>query len=257
MLFYVAALAVALTSCTNDAEVEPGLATINLSITSNDDMTVHTRTSQTANNSLWYAQVGDEEQIHVNELEGKTYQPSEKTIKVSSHTNLDAALEADGGAGEAYYEASQNFNLKAGVNNISFDCGTAKNSKVSVDWSGANGVAGLSMTNVVATQTGRTDYTFESTGTSAFFKTGENIECTINYTYNGEDKTITKPITSPKAATEYKLMIRANSNGSITTITISYEDTFNDGGTTSVTIDAATGAETSAGTSAATGAEAA
>ena len=245
MLFYVAALAVALTSCTNDAEVEPGLATINLSITSNDDMTVHTRGTQYADKNVWYAQVGGEEQIHVNELVGKTYEKGETTIKVSSHTNLDAALEADGGAGEAYYEASQNVNLKAGVNNISFSCGTAKNSKVSVDWSRANGVAGLSMTNVVATQTGRT-YTFASTGTGAFFKTGENIECTINYTYNGEDKTITKPITSPKAATEYKLMIRANSNGSITTITISYEDAFNDGGTTSVTIDAATGAETSA-----------
>ena len=125
-LFYVAALAVALTSCTNDAEVEPGLATINLSITSDNDMTVHTRAPQTADNSVWYAQVGNEEQIHVNELVGKTYQPSEKIIKVSSHASLDAALQAKEGAGEAYYEASQKVNLKAGVNNISFNCGTAQ-----------------------------------------------------------------------------------------------------------------------------------
>lgn len=246
MLFYVAALAVALTSCTNDAEVEPGLATINLSITSDNDMTVHTRAPQKADNSVWYAQVGDEEQIHVNELVGKTYQPSEKTIKVSSHASLDAALQANGGAGEAYYEASQNVNLEAGVNNISFSCGTAKNSKVSVDWSGANGVSGLSMTNIVATQNGRAEYTYANSGTNAFFKAGENIECTINYNYNGSNKTISKTITTPLAATEYKLLIRANTNGSITTITISYEDAFNDGGTTSVTIDAATGAETSA-----------
>ena len=252
MLFYVAALAVALTSCTNDAEVEPGLATINLSITSNDDMTVHTRATKYADKNVWYAQVGDERQIHVNQLEGKTYQEGEKTIKVSSHASLDAALEADGGAGEAYYEASQNFNLKAGVNNISFDCGTAKNSKVSVDWSGATNVAVLRMTNVVATQTGRTDYTFESTGTSAFFKTRDDITCTIKYTYNGANKTISKTITTPEAATEYKLMIKANTNGSITTITISYDNAFNDGGTTPVTIDAATGAETSAGTGAET-----
>ena len=243
MLFYVAALAVALTSCTNDAEVEPGLATINLSITSNDDMTVHTRATKYADKTVWYAQVGGENQIHVSELVGKTYQPGEKTIKVSSHTNLDAALQANGGAGEAYYEASQNVNLVAGINNISFSCGTAKNSKVSVDWSRATNVAVLSMTNVVAKQTGRTDYTFASTGTSAFFKTGENIKCTINYTYNGANKTITKTITSPVAATEYKLVISANTNGSITTITITYDDAFTDGGTTSVTIDAATGAE--------------
>lgn len=246
MLFYVAALAVALTSCTNDAEVEPGLATINLSITSDNDMTVHTRAPQNADKSVWYAQVGDEEQIHVNELVGKTYQPSEKTIKVSSHASLDAALQAKEGAGEAYYEASQNVKLEAGVNNISFSCGTAKNSKVSVDWSGANGVAGLSMTNVVATQTGRTAYTYANSGTNAFFKAGENIECTINYTYNGANKTISKTIMAPAAATEYKLMITANDNGSITTITISYDDTFEEGSTTSVTIDAATGAETSA-----------
>ena len=53
MLFYVAALAVALTSCTNDAEVEPGLATINLSITSDNDMTVHTRGTKYADKSVW------------------------------------------------------------------------------------------------------------------------------------------------------------------------------------------------------------
>lgn len=246
MLFYVAALAVALTSCTNDAEVEPGLATINLSITSDNDMTVHTRATQYANKSVWYAQVGDESQIHVNDLEGKTYQPGDKTIKVSSHTNLDAAIQANGGAGEAYYEASQVVDLVAGVNNISFNCGTAKNSKVSVDWSGANGVRGLTMTNVVATQNGRTDYTYATSGKSAFFKTVDNITCTINYNYNDSDKSITKTIKAPAAATEYKLMITANDNGSITTITISYDDTFEEGSTTSVTIDAATGAETSA-----------
>lgn len=246
MLFYVAALAVALTSCTNDAEVEPGLATINLSITSNDDMTVHTRAPQTANNNVWYAQVGGESQIHVNELEGKTYQPGDKTIKVSSHASLNAALQANKGAGEAYYEASQNVKLVAGVNNISFNCGTAQNSKVSVDWSRAKGVSGLTMTNVVATQTGRTNYTYATSGTSAFFKTADDITCTINYKYNGSDKSITKTITNPAAATEYKLMITANTNGSITTITITYEDTFAEGSTTSVTIDAATGAETSA-----------
>ena len=253
MLFYVAALAVALTSCTNDAEVEPGLATINLSITSNDDMTVHTRATKYADNSVWYAQVGGENQIHVSELVGKTYQPGRKTIKVSSHTNLDAALQANDGAGEAYYEASQDVNLEAGVNNISFSCGTAKNSKVSVDWSETNGVSGLSMTNVVATQNGRTAYTYSTSGTSAFFKTEADIICTINYNYNGSNKSISKTIEAPVEATEYKLMIKANTNGSITTITISYEDAFKDGGTTSVTIDAATGAETSA----ATGAEAA
>lgn len=245
MLFYVAALAVALTSCTNDAEVEPGLATINLSITSNDDMTVHTRASQNANNSLWYAKVGDESQIRVSELVGKTYKPERKTIKVSSHESPDAALQADGGAGEAYYEASKDVNLVAGVNDIRFDCGTAKNSKVSVDWSETNGVSGLSMTNIVATQNGRTDYTYATSGTSAFFKTAADITCTINYNYNGSDKTISKTITTPLAATEYKLVISANTNGSITTITITYDDAFTEGGTTSVTIDAATGGEAS------------
>lgn len=243
MFFCAAAIAAVFTSCSNEATLEPNMASINLSITSNDELTVHTRATQNADKSVWYAQVGTESQIHVDQLVGKTYQPGEKTIKVSSHTNLDAALQANGGAGEAYYEASQNVNLVAGINNISFSCGTAKNSKVSVDWSRATNVAVLSMTNVVAKQTGRTDYTFASTGTSAFFKTGENIECTIIYTYNGANKTITKTITSPVAATEYKLVISANTNGSITTITITYDDAFTDGGTTSVTIDAATGAE--------------
>lgn len=245
MLFYVAAMAAAFTSCTNDTEVEPGLATINLSITSDNDMTVHTRAPQTANKSVWYAQVGDESQIRVNELEGNTYKPGEKTIKVSSHASLNAALQANVGAGEAYYEASQVVKLVAGVNNISFNCGKAQNSKVSVDWSGANGVSGLTMTNVVATQTGRTGYTYATSGTSAFFNTADDITCTINYNYNGSDKSIIKTIKAPAAATEYKLMITANTNGSITTITIKYDDAFTEENTPSVTIDAATGDEAS------------
>ena len=69
------------------------------------------------------------------------------------------------------------------------------------------------------------------------------MTCTLNYTFNNVSKSISKTINTTAAATNYKLNISATSNGTITTITINYDDTFSDGEATSVTIDAATGEE--------------
>ena len=103
--------------------------------------------------------------------------------------------------------------------------------------------AGLSMTNVEASQTSRTKYTYSnaSSNQSAYFKAGENITCTINYTYNNVPRTLNKTFSSPAAATEYKLNVSADNNGTITTITINYDANFETGKTTSITINAATG----------------
>lgn len=248
--------AMTLCSCMSEEEMfqplDNSLATIELNISNNEELNVSTRADQTVSDlTQWYAQVGENPQTTADQLQGKTYTPGSYNITVSSHTSLEAALANDNNssAGAPYYTANDNVTLNAGTNLLTFNCGTAQNSKITVDWTGATGVNGLTFNNVKATQDGRT-YTYTDCGTTskyAFFAAGEgkSVSCVLNYTFNGESKTISKTINTTATATNYKLTIKANSNGTITTITINYDDTFSDGEATSVTIDAATGSEVS------------
>lgn len=242
------ATASSFTSCTSDVNIEPAddnVATIQFYISSDDDINIYnTRAIQTADNSKWFAQIGTEAQGNVIDLVGKTFTPGEYSIKVSNFPDIVSALEHNDGVGAAYYEATQQVTLAKGLNTVSIACGKAQNSKISVNWDGTNDVQGLSMTNVEASQqTGNRSYTFTSSESGAFFYANSDIECVINYTYNGTQKTVTKTINNPQPATEYKLVVTANSNGTIITMSVTYDDEFADGGTTSTEIDAATGEE--------------
>lgn len=246
--------AMTLCSCMSEEEMfqplDNSLATIELNISNNEELNVSTRAAQTVLDfTQWYASATkDAESTPVagiskaSDLVGKTFEPGSYTFKVSNHENLAASLANASSAGAAYYEASVTKDLVKGVNTLTLDCGTAKNSKITVDWSGTSGVTGLTFNNVTATQDSRT-YTYDTSGNSAFFDAGEgkNVSCTLNYTFNGTEKQLPKDIAVANAATNYKLTIKANSNGTITTITINYDDGFTEGTTETVTIDAATG----------------
>ena len=246
--------AMTLCSCMSEEEMfqplDNSLATIELNISNNEELNVSTRAAQPVSDlTQWYAQVGENPQTTADQLQGKTYKPGSYNITVSSHTSLEAALANDNNssAGAPYYTANDNVTLNAGTNLLTFNCGTAQNSKITVDWTGATGVNGLTFNNVKATQNGRT-YTYTDCGTTskyAFFAAGEgkSVSCVLNYTFNGESKTISKTINTTATATNYKLTIKANSNGTITTITINYDNGFTEGTTETVTIDAATGEE--------------
>ena len=247
--------AMTLCSCMSEEEMfqplDNSLATIELNISNNEELNVSTRATVSNDDlSQWYASATkDAESTSVDgiskasDLVGKTFEPGSYTFKVSNHENLAASLANASSAGAAYYEASVTQTLVKGVNTLTFDCGTAKNSKITVDWSGTNGVEGLTFTNVIATQDARS-YTYSENG-SAFFEAGKGkkVSCTLNYTFNGAEKQLPKDIAVANAATNYKLTITANSNGTITTITINYDNGFTEGATETVTIDAATGEE--------------
>lgn len=241
------AAALFLGSCTNEKAEWAKTSTtakdarISLNI-SNDDEMIVTRTVVNANNEEWFAKVDDGTMAAASGITGQSYTAASHTITVASHQSEDAAYTANSGAGAAYYEKAETVTLQKGTNTVSIECGKAKNSKLTIDWSGANGVTGLTMKSVTATQTEKSrNYSYTTTGSSAFFYAGTEIAYTINYTFNSENKTITGTISAPAAATEYKLTVSANSNGTITTLSISYDDEFTDGGTTTETIDAATG----------------
>lgn len=236
------AAALGFTAC--QSEVDPfedggKTATIDLSIT--NDNAMQSRATLTADNSKWFAKVGDEDWSTASAIVGKTYTPKDYTIVVGNYKSEADALAANEGAGDAYYTLSQTVTLAKGVNEVSFACGTAKNSKVTVDWSGTAGVAGLVMTGVEAVQ-GSRNYTYTVNG-GAYFSANTDVVCTIKYKYNNADKTIVKTISNPAAATDYALNIGADEKGTITTLTITYDDYMNTGAATSTTINAATGAE--------------
>lgn len=248
--------AMTLCSCMSEEEMfqplDNSLATIELNISNNEELNVSTRAAQTVSDfTQWYASATkDAESTPVDDitkasdLVSKTFVPGSYTFKVASHESLAASLANGGSAGAAYYEASVTKDLVKGVNTLTFNCETAKNSKITVDWSGTSGVTGLTFNNVTATQDTRT-YTYDTSGNSAFFDAGQDktVSCTLNYTFNNVSKSISKTINTTAAATNYKLNISANSNGTITTITINYDDGFTEGTTETVTIDAATGEE--------------
>ena len=248
LMTVVAALAAAsFTSCSNEMDmfdpISSEKATIDLNIT-NDDAVV-TRAIQNATTSAWWAKMGDNDWAYANTLEGKTYTPDTYTIQVGNFKSQAEAM-PNGEAGAAYYTLTKSVKLVKGTNTVEFACGTAKNGKVTVDWSGTADVAGLTMTSVAASQvatetTPARTYTYTAGG-DAYFYAGAEVTFTINYTYNSVAKTITKKIT-PAAATQYAFNVSANSNGTITTLTITYDDGMTNGDPTTTTIDAATGAE--------------
>lgn len=237
---------VSFSSCSNDLDVNPseqdGLATIRLNISSDIDFVSQTRA--TANNTEWYAQMDDQTQGKVSDLIGENYTLGNHNITVSNYPSQASAMSANSGAGAAYYEKVKQVTLRAGVNSVSIDCGKALNCRLKADWSGTSGVSGLTVNNVVATQSPSSrSYTYTSDGTTAYFYAGEQIDCVINYTHNGVSKTISKSFDTPAAATEYHLEVTANRNGTIVTIEITFDDAFSTGDTSSTTIDAATGEE--------------
>lgn len=247
LLASAALAALSFTSCNKEVDMfEPigsEKATINFNITSDD--AVATRATQNATTSEWWAKMGENEWAYANTLENKTYTPGDYTIQVGNYKSQAEAM-PNNEAGAPYYTLTKSVTLVTGTNTVAFECGKAKNGKVTVDWSGTSGVQGLAVTSVAASQvstetTPARTYTY-STGGTAYFYAGAEVTFTINYTYNSVGKTITKKIT-PAAATQYAFNVSANTNGTITTLTITYNDELTNGGTTSTQIDAATGNE--------------
>jgi len=247
LLASAALAALSFTSCNKEVDMfEPigsEKATINFNITSDD--AVDTRAIQGATTSEWWAKMGENAWAYANTLENKTYTPGDYTIQVGNYMSQADAM-PNNEAGAPYYTLTKSVTLVKGTNTVAFACGTAKNGKVNVDWTGTAGVAGLTMTSVAASQvatenTPARTYTYTAGGT-AYFYAGAEVTFTINYTYNSVAKTITKKIT-PAAATQYAFNVSANSNGTITTLTITYDDGMANGDATSTTINAATGNE--------------
>ena len=250
-----ATLAAAFTSCMSEEDTmfqpyETSLATIELNVSNNPELSVWTRGVTNVNNSelgKWYAKVDDEDYRAASQIGNKGYTTGDHTIYVSSHSTEDAAYTANSGAGAPYYEGRNTVNLQKGTNNVSVDCGQAQNAKITVNWNAAEINGLLDIKSVFAEQKNGENttrsYTYSNEG-EAFFKAGQNVTLTLNYTYQSVEKSATALISALVPATNYNLTIASTDDGKITTLTITYNNTFDDGGTTTIKIDAATGEPT-------------
>lgn len=261
ILFASAALAaLSFTSCSNEVDMFDSLneerATINLNITNDDEILTRATNTITGDGlSAWLIKVGDNAWIAANTVQEKSYPTGSYTIKVGQYQSLAAAM-PNNDPGHPYYAAEKSVNLQTGANSVTFECGTAQNAKLTVNWSGAASNSDISVTSVGVKQYNDPEITTPdeekllrtysyTSGGSAYFYAGQKAFCTINYSYKSTPKTaIVKVLSALAAAKEYKFNINANTNGTITTLTITYDDTFDStGDPTVVTIDAATGNE--------------
>lgn len=252
----VAVVAAAFAACSSEVEPAPaasGEATIVLNVSNDNEMKVATTRASVTNSDLsqWTAKVTKnseaEQTTTADQLSGMTFKENDAvTITVSNYKDLATAM-PEKAAGNAYYEGttSEKKTLKAGANPITISCGKAKNCRVKATWTNTELIKIKDIETKQPTDGTARSYTFTEPNTVAYYYASQNIEYTIHYTFNNNEvtKNLTgKSIANPEAAKEYVLNVVSNSNGSIT-INIEYDDAFDKGEGTSITIDAVTGEE--------------
>ena len=126
---------------------------------------------------------------------------------------------------------------------VAIDCGKAKNAQFSINSTNFSGSA-LAV-NVTSPRT----LTFSNTanpstiGNEAFFAPNAELTFTITYTINDIPKTsAAKTFTLGGAGTASTLTIASNQNGTIS-VTITYDDAYTDGSSSTINIDGASGEE--------------
>lgn len=269
--FFMCAVAVAatmsLTSCLSEEEVnlENGeKGTINVSIEA--DNSLATRAS-VATVTDWYAFVDGEgtdndfgtgeTHLQMTDLATTKFPYGTYSVTVSNFANMAAAHKTNSNLGAAYYEGTESATVRANdATNVTINCGKAKNVKFDVTQTGFDGTeeTGLYFTNVSITSndkeaaritgTGDTNFSALTTSTSAFFQAGTKLGYTINWKKDGTDKHYNGEITLAGAGTQNYLSLAINADGTITianTTGITYDETWTDGTTQTITVNAETG----------------
>lgn len=245
----IIALALSATACVSDADLDvaDNKGFINVSVSADNSM--ETRGTVPVDNiGDWTIMVGG------TKWEGPTQGISAGTYTVTAtnYANINDALAANEAYGEAWYSGKkESVKITAGQQtSVSIECGKAQNARVRADIQ--PDMPSITDVQIVVYKTNDTSRKpiLSTTKTTAYFEasTAESsvsITYVISYKYgNNSNRTElpTKTLTLGMAAQENVIKITSNTNGSIN-ISVSYDDTFDDGGKESITIDAATGNE--------------
>lgn len=242
-LIFIAAAAM-LCACTkqNGSLAEVGYGYIDLGL-STDNEVVTKAEANVGDLTNWTVKVGGTSYTGA----GQKIAAGKYTISASNYTDEATAIASNSGWGDAFYSGSTaNVTVTAGqTTEASIACGKAKNARLAVEFALGSDFTDYKVTVTKEGVSNGLVFNTENASTAkAYFTAGkENIAYSISYTYKEEAKTpINKTVTLGGAATEKKIRVASNTNGTIT-ITVTRDEEFGDGGSESVTIDAATGAE--------------
>ena len=226
-----------------DEDQNYGYLTLNLS--SDNDVNLTKATQTVTDLGSWNVTVsqtgGSSVSCKASELSGMAFAAGTYTVSVNNYVDDVAACAANSNWGAARYEGSASVIVEKGKSNpVTVACGTAKNARFKVVF--ADSFTAICTGDYSLTTTGgRTlAFTKDTESKLAYYAAGATVGYTLHYTYNGVSKNPTGSFTMGGAATEKTITISANNNGTIS-LTISYDDTFTDGGSETVKIDAATG----------------
>ncbi len=240
-IFTLVSLAAAVCACSKNGITPSDYGYIEVAGISND-VTVTTKATQNVTDlNGWTIKVGETAYTGSDQkFTAGTY-----TVTASNYADEAAANASEYGWGDAFYTGSNSVTVTAGQTaDVTIACGKAQNARLAVVFNTATFGSFITDYSVTVTKDGvEGGLKFDSTNTGkkAYFAANTaNVAYTIKYKYNGAEKQAGGTITLGAAATEKKITISANNNGTIT-VTISYDDEFTDGGGDSFEIDAATG----------------
>ena len=234
-------LAAIICACNKNEPVGTGYGYIEVAGISND-VTVTTKATQNVTDlSGWTIKVGETVYTGSNQkFTAGTY-----TVTASNYADEAAANASESGWGDAFYTGSNSVTVTAGQTaDVTIACGKAHNARLAVVFNTETFGSFITDYSVTVTKDGVLEglvFNYANTDAKAYFAANTaNVAYTIKYKYNGAEKQANGTITLGAAATEKKITISANNNGTIT-VAISYDDEFTDGGGDSFEIDAATG----------------
>ena len=236
----IIALALSATACVSDADLDvaDNKGYINVSVSADNSM--ETRAVQTVSDfSGWTVKVG--ETAWTGSTQG--FSAGTYTVTAMNYNDVAAALEANNSYGAAWYTGTQeSVQITAGQQtSVTIQCGKAKNARVRAEI--ADNMPSISDVQIKVYKTGDSSRqpVLSTTNTTAYFEASTEISYEISYQYNGGSKTLSpQTLTLGAAGYENVISIKSNQNGSIN-ITVSYDGEFTPNGTSTITIDAATG----------------
>ena len=247
----IIALALSATACVSDADLDvaDNKGYINVSVSADNSMETRAKQTVTADdlNNHWIIKVGETVWTGPTQsISAGTY-----TVTATNYEDINAALTANESYGDAWYSGETSVQIKAGEQaNATIDCERAKNARVRADIQ--PDMPSITDVQIKVYKAGDTDRqpVLSIGNTTAYFEASTEssrveIIYVISYKYgsNSNRTTLnTKTLTLGMAAQENVIKITSNTNGSIN-ISVSYDNTFDNGGEESITIDAATGNE--------------
>lgn len=246
-IVFTMAFALVFAACQQDSDPTSAGAQGHILLRLSTDNTLRTRAMQDVEDvSTWYAVVSDgtqtlyDQQIS-GELGARPFNPGTYAIDVRNHNDVDAANNANGGWGDAYYTGSaRDIEVSAGgTAYVHIACGRALNAKFRLDYSEFSGI--INALTITSPKTLTFAYAEGTLAREAFFPPHTEITYTINYTI-GDDTKTTEPqtLTLGDAATVSILKIKSDIYGTLS-VSLTCDNEFEGDAESIIAINGASG----------------